>query len=232
MKNYVFNCNECGTQNELFRFICKKCGNTFHNKIANIEFTSVLPKLIETPRNGFEEIIQAENKNFMWIALSLFSIKLLINIHLLFPVEVYGNIFNLFQQLILSLLIAAVVAVTFAFAIKKVNAKRIEIRIRDLLAVISYSQIPFLFGLIILFPLEIVLFGEFLFSRNPSPFFVKPTFAYLFSALEIAILFWHLTIMNIGLSFFGNNKTIMFSVSLLYLIMTHLLLFTILFFAR
>lgn len=232
MNGYIFNCNKCGSQNELFRFICKKCGHTFHNKIANIEFTSALTKLIESPRSGFEEIIQAENKNFIWIVFSIFSIKLLINIHLLFPVEVYGNIFNLFQQMVLSLLVAVFLAFTFAIVIKKVTAKKVEIRIRDLLAVISYSQFPLLFGLIILFPLEIVLFGEFLFSRNPSPFFVRPTFAYLFSVFEVAILFWQLTIMSIGLNLLGNNKTAMITFSLLYLIMTHLLLFAILFFAR
>lgn len=216
----------------MFRFICKKCGNTFHNKIPNIEFTSVFTKLIESPRSGFEEIIQAENKNFIWIVLSLFSIKLLINVHLLFPAEIYGNIFNLFQLVILSLFAAVILAFVLAVVIKKSTVPKVEIRIKDLLAVISYSQIPWLFGLIILFPLEIVLFGKFLFSRNPSPFFVKPTFAYLFSVLEFAILLWQFTIMNIGISFFVNNRTMMISFSLLYFISTHLLLFAILYFAR
>ena len=58
----------------------------------------------------------------------------------------------------------------------------IPLRFKDTFALIIYSQIPYLFGLIILFPLELVIFGDYLFSKNPSPFTIKGTLAYLFLA--------------------------------------------------
>ncbi|MCW9065325.1 MAG: hypothetical protein OQJ78_03440, partial [Ignavibacteriaceae bacterium] len=44
--------------------------------------------------------------------------------------------------------------------------------------------------LIILFALELVIFGDYLFSKNPTPFTIKGTLSYLFLALEIAIVLW------------------------------------------
>lgn len=225
MSGYIFSCESCNSENELFRFSCKICGNTFHNKIANIDFTSAFVKLIEAPSSGFREIIQAENKNFIWVILLIASIKILINLHLIFPLQIEATNFSLFQQLVLSFLIIVALSLLLSFAIKNFFAKKYTIRFNDLLAVTAYSQLVYIITLAVFFPLEIVLFGEFLFSRNPSPFFVKETFAYLFSSLELIAIAWQIVLMTIGIKIFVGNKTTAALIAILFLVAVHSILY-------
>jgi hypothetical protein len=66
----------------------------------------------------------------------------------------------------------------------------IFLRFKDSLSLIIYSQIPLIFGLIILFTLELVIFGDYLFSINPTPFTIKGDIAYLFFILEWGTIIW------------------------------------------
>jgi uncharacterized protein with PQ loop repeat len=68
----------------------------------------------------------------------------------------------------------------------------VNIRIKDTFALIIYSQIPFLFGLFILFPLELVILGDYLFSMNPTPFIIKGSIAYFFISIEIGLVIWNI----------------------------------------
>jgi hypothetical protein len=84
-------------------------------------------------------------------------------------------------------------------------------RFKDNLAVIIYSQMPIIFALIILFPLEIVIFGEYLFSTNPSPFQIKSTIAYVFFSVEILLFLWSFFLTFAA--FYVSSKNIVLSTS-------------------
>jgi len=90
------------------------------------------------------------------------------------------------------------------------KAYNIYLRFKDTLALIIYSQIPYLFGLIILFSLELVIFGDYLFSKNPTPFTIKSTLSYLFLALEFAIALWSFFL--IFKAFLTQSNNLIFSI--------------------
>ena len=67
---------------------------------------------------------------------------------------------------------------------------KIYLRFKDTFALLVYSQIPLVFSFIILFTLELVVLGDYIFSLNPNPFVVKGIIAYLFLALELSTIIW------------------------------------------
>jgi hypothetical protein len=87
----------------------------------------------------------------------------------------------------------------------------ISLRFKDTFALIVYSQVPFVFGLVVLFILEIVIFGDYLFSLNPNPFVIKGVIAYLFLSLEFGIFFW--SIFLVFKAFYAQSQHFSFSLA-------------------
>ena len=81
---------------------------------------------------------------------------------------------------------------------------------KDTFSLLVYSQIPYLFGLVILFTLELVIFGDYLFSKNPTPFTIKGSISYLFFTLEIAIVIW--SILLVLKAFQAQTHHLLFSI--------------------
>jgi hypothetical protein len=85
----------------------------------------------------------------------------------------------------------------------------INIRYKDTLALIIFSQIPFLFGLLVLFPLELVIFGDYLFSLNPTPFTIKGSITYFILMIEIGLVIW--SIFLVFKAFIAQSQQLFFS---------------------
>jgi len=91
------------------------------------------------------------------------------------------------------------------------NLNDIFIRFKDTFALIIYSQIPLIFGLVILFTLELVIFGDYLFSINPTPLIIKGSIAFLFLALEIGVIIW--SIFLVYKAFHSQSQKLSFSLT-------------------
>jgi len=89
------------------------------------------------------------------------------------------------------------------------KSNEINLRFKDTLALIIYSQIPLLLGLFALFPLELVFFGDYLFSMNPTPFVIKGSIGYLFFVLEIGLILW--SIFLVIKAFISQSQQMFFS---------------------
>jgi hypothetical protein len=192
MKNSV-TCPNCNSENPFYNSICSSCRFYLRDRIYNIDFWTILSSLIETPAKALRTIIFSEHKNFILFILFFVSIKYLINARFIAMLSVgeFQSTIGLQLSYLIVLGITLIYFIIFSL-LHKLSSKRNEVNIRfkDTLALIIYSQIPFLFGLIILFPLELVIFGDYLFSLNPTPFIIKGTIAYLFLVVEIGLVVW------------------------------------------
>ncbi|MEJ2241767.1 MAG: YIP1 family protein [Candidatus Bathyarchaeota archaeon] len=163
------------------------------DKVYNLDFWSLIGLIIESPTKAFRQIIFAEHKNLVFLILILVSLKYLINIRFISMISI-GD-FQSSVGLQISYLIVLGVTISFFLIfvylynlIGRLN--KIYLRFKDTFALLVYSQIPLVFALIILFTLELVILGDYLFSLNPNPFVVKGIIAYLFLALEIGTIAW------------------------------------------
>jgi hypothetical protein len=149
--------------------------------------------LIESPVKAFNRIIQSEHKNFIILIALLFTIRAFVDARFL-SILLSGES-TLRPGLIPALLISAgagylvIWIYTFIlFFVSKLSG--LKSRLRDNNAVLIYSLLPYTFALIILFPIELITFGQYLFSNNPSPFMLKPTIAYALLAFEGLLIVW------------------------------------------
>ncbi len=162
-------------------------------RVYNIDLWKTIGLLVESPKKAFTEIVYSEHKNFITFIFLLVAAKLLVDIR--FVAQLILGEFKTTTSLIFSYLIVVGVIASFiliySFVIKLVlQWYKIETRFRDNLSVLIYSLIPHVFGIFFLFLLELVVFGDYLFSVNPNPFVIKGLIAYLFLGAEILIILW------------------------------------------
>jgi hypothetical protein len=227
MKNSTV-CNNCKTENPFYETICKNCKSYLRDKVYNIDLSRVLARLIETPANGFKLIIFSEHKNFVTFLIFLLVLKLEID-------SIFISLFfthrNAYADNFIGIFAALLILITLLFFLFSYilnilnNAFGYVTRTKDNFSILIYSFVPCIFALAVLFPVELVLFGEYLFSANPSPFDLKEFAAYSLLILEILIVFW-----SLFLTIMANYaQTKNFFYSLIISIIFHSLLFFMLY---
>ncbi len=192
MKNSII-CSNCKTENPFYNFICSNCRIYLRDRVYNIDLWSIIGSIIESPTKAFKTIILSEHKNFISFILLLVVFKHLINVRFISMLslgDIQSTIGLQFSYLILLGIILTYFLLFSFIYISLSGIFEFYLRFKDTFALLIYSQVPYLFGLIILFTLELVIFGDYLFSKNPTPFTIKSTLSYLFFGLEIASVVW------------------------------------------
>ncbi len=201
-------CPACGVENPFYNRTCFSCSNYLRDRVVNIDFWSTIGLLAENPMRAFKNIIYAEHKNFNLFLIPLIVINFLI-ISRLISARIVTNL-EPSTGLIISFLILLGVIVTFYLLFSVITNLVFKnlgyvTRFKDNLAIIVYSNLLLVFGLIVLFPLEIVIFGDYLFSVNPTPFQIKATIGYFFFGVELIIILW--TVFLLFVAFYTSTKS-------------------------
>lgn len=211
MKN-VIACKNCGFENPFQLLICRNCNSFLRDKIFNLDFWKIIALLIYSPVRAFSLIIYSQHKNYVIPINILISIKFLINS--IFILMALGKEADFKHSLFLMISVAgvSVIVINFLYALLLKMVGRIFgliTRYKDYFAVITYSQVFYIFALMILFPIELVLFGEYLFRLNPSPFEIKSTLAYTLLVFEMLVIIWSLLLLVTG--FYVQSRNILYS---------------------
>ncbi len=212
-------CKNCGASNPSFQLICSNCNSFMRERIFNIDLWQIIGLILENPQEAFRRIVNAEHKNFIFLIISIVSGKLLIDTMFIALTISKEDIF--FSGLLIKYLIifAALLFLLLLFAalLKIINKYfQYETRIKDNFALLAYSLIPHVFGLVIIFVIEIIVFGGDLFSNNPSPFSLKEFLAYALLSFEILLIGWSIFISIASLFFQTRNKIYSFIVGVVF----------------
>lgn len=207
MKNTVV-CKNCASENPFYGLICNKCKSYLRERVYNIDLWKTISLLIESPSKAFKLIIFSEHKNFLVLALILISGKMLVNIILMntFFFERNSYPYNYFANYIFTIIFTSLLILLFA-ALISYTSKLIKTstKLADNISVITYSFVPYIFGFLILLPIELILFGEYLFYSDPSPFDIKETLAYTLLAFEGLVFVWSVFLTFIGIKVQTDN---------------------------
>jgi hypothetical protein len=192
MKNRI-TCSNCSAENPPYAYTCKNCNSFLRERVFNIDLWKVIGLLIENPKKAMEMIVFSEHKNFIIFLLIIIAVKLLVNTRFISLISL-GS-FNPSTSLYLSYLIVfgilVVYLILFSICFTSINKLlQITTRFTDNFALLTYSLLPNVFGIIFLFIIELVVFGEYLFSINPTPFVIKGITAYIFAGAEILLIIW------------------------------------------
>jgi hypothetical protein len=223
--HHFTNCSSCGTVNSRHRHICSNCKAYLRERIVNIDLWDTVLGLLESPVKTYNNIIFAENKNFLILFLLFITLKLIIISKFISILTLYRETtISSFILLALSILTILLIIISlFSWLLQIIlKKKHIDIRFKDNFSIITFSLFPLIASLFFLFPFEIMLYGDYLFLLSPSPFDIKPLPAYIFFSLEILFILYsmvhtYLAIYTQSLSkIFPIFFTLLFYLSLYY----------------
>jgi len=192
MKN-VLVCNNCKKENPFYSMICSNCNSFLRSKIPNIDLWETISKLIETPIQAFNRIIQAENKNFVVTLMILVCVKLSLATMIIYNAFYNSNGVQItfFNSFLLGGVPSIILLLFFSLMITYSNKFfGIENRFKDNFAIYIFSFIPMIGGLVVLIPIQFALFGEYWFTFNPSPLLMKPTPSLILLIIEGLLFLW------------------------------------------
>lgn len=186
-------CKKCSHINPPYKNICTECKSYLRERVVNIDLWNTILLIMEEPAKAFRQIIFAEHKNFIIFLTFFISLKNLIIARFFSVPElgVNGVSASLVFSLILVILITTVLTASFSFIQNILYTKKdVTLRFQDLYAVNVYSFVPYLFGLIFIFPVELVVLGGDIFSNNPYSYQIKPLISYILIGIELITIIW------------------------------------------
>lgn len=213
-------CKKCNYVNPAYKSICEECKSYLRERVVNIDLWDTIRLLFEEPTKAFKQIIFAEHKNFILFIFFFITIKNLI-ITRFFSVPVLG-INGVRTSLLLSLGLMILVSVSLLFLFSYLlkifyGTKKIELRFKDIYAINVYSFIPYLFGLVFIFPVELIVLGGDIFSNNPFAFQIKPLITYILAGFELITIVWSFYLIQKSIYNISGNRllSIIFTFSFL-----------------
>ena len=195
-------CQVCHTENNHLAITCKTCRGFLQARIENLDLFRVAWNVIERPRRAFHLVAVAQHKNY---SLLLASIAGMAFVFFFFWVIKAGE----YSESLINILAAGavtgppiglVVVLLYATCSKVVSRfSGVGVSLWQLYAVASYSLVPVVISAILVLPIELMTFGIFFFTKNPSPYLLKPVSYGVMLALDGAFGMWSLCLLTIGM---------------------------------
>lgn len=188
-------CSLCHAVNDHLAVVCTSCGSFLQARIENLDLFLTAWRVLERPAQAFRTIAIARHKNyvvmisaFCGFAFTFFGFWLL---------KAGDHTDSLINFLGAGLAVGPAVGIAVMILVAMIlyvvlRVSRTKARFRDVFAVGAYSLVPIALSVILILPIEIMTFGLYYFTTNPSPAMLKPVSYYLLSGLDAAFAIWSL----------------------------------------
>ncbi|RJP59354.1 MAG: hypothetical protein C4543_06800 [Ignavibacteriales bacterium] len=229
MKNVQL-CPNCNAENPIYKYSCTSCKAFLRARVVNIDLWQTIAALIESPKETFKKIIEAEHKNFVIFLNVLVGIKLFLISVILHSFAEINSVKTdfFFINLLVIIGVSFVVLSLFSYLLTKINSLfSLLNRFRDNYSILIYSFLPLLMSLVILSPVHYALFGPYWFTYNPPPYIVKETEAYILLFIEGLLVVWGLFLVISGVHAQTNNKLYSIAVGCIFYVLLAALLYYI-----
>ncbi len=197
----VIVCPICGIQNDDNATICSQCKAFLQAKVDTLDFFSTMWGMIESPVATLKKVALSRSKNYVSVLCAASGLMLV------FGYVWFHNIGNSLEGLLsilgLGMLLGPFVGFVFMTSLamlvtgfsKAFGGKRAY---RNTFAVLSYSATPLVFAFVILFPVEIAVFGQYFFGSNPHPMVIRPDLYIILVGLNALASAWTITLAIAG----------------------------------
>ncbi|HZY09578.1 MAG TPA: YIP1 family protein [Bacteroidota bacterium] len=208
-------CSICHSENHHLAIVCTSCGSFLQTKIDNLDLFTTIGTIIENPRKAFHKIAIAQHKNYMVFLSAIFGIGLIFFIYWLINIgEYFDKLLNILASGFFTGPFVGIITVVFFSVILVIIARilKIRVKLRNTMAVIAYALIPIVLSVILVLPIEILTFGTFFFTKNPSPLLLKPASYIVLLGLDGMFIMWSFILLTIGAKvlFEANWQTVSF----------------------
>ena len=210
-------CPICNAENSHLAVICTSCGSFIQSKVDNLDLFATVWQLLESPKSAFRRIAIAEHKNYTVFLSAMMGIGLAFL--LMWLLKIGNGDIPLLNILIVGFVfgpfigISSLLILTF---VQKIVAGFLQLKakFRNTRAIVAYAAVPIVFSVIIILPIEILTFGKYFFSSNPSPYVIKPFSYTVLLTLDGFCIVWSLALYFLGTKVLYNcGPTVAFLVS-------------------
>lgn len=203
-------CPICHCENSHLAVICTSCGSFVQSKVDNLDLFATVWRLIESPATAFHRIAIALHKNYTMLLACILGIGLAFA--LMWMLNVGNTGLSLLNLLVVGFLVGPILgffSLMMLASVQKTVARlfRLQTTYRNAMAVISFASVPVAFSVIFVLPIEILTFGKYFFSTNPSPFLLKPISYVLLLVLDGICVVWTVMLYVIGIKVLYNINT-------------------------
>jgi len=207
-------CTVCGTPNDEFAVVCVSCKSFLQTKVDNLNLFETLWALMESPRAAFRRIALARNKNYVIVLSSLLGIA---GVYAVIWLRALGPRFPNLAFLVGAGILAGPPLGIVLVLLLSVLVHRLGRLLggrgtyRNVRAVVAYAAVPVVYSLVIVFPVEIALFGTYFFSNNPPPLVINPAAYVVLLGMDGAALLWSLALLveaTVVVNGFGRGKAL------------------------
>jgi hypothetical protein len=197
----IITCPVCGTKNHHLQVACSSCGGYIQRKIDNLDLFDTAWDVIESPQKAFHSIAVARYKNYAIFLSCVAGIGLAFTVFWLVKAGDYTDqlISILGAGLALGPVLGlATVLIGSGITRAMVAFSKLEATYRNLFAISAYSMLPVVISVFTILPIELMSYGLYMFTANPSPYLLHP-----FSFIMILILDGTCAVWTIALYFIG-----------------------------
>ncbi len=197
----MIRCTVCQTENDEYATTCIRCRGFLQNRILNLDFFQTAWSVIESPRKAFHDVTLAEHKNYSLVLFSLLGISLSFTGFWYYRAgERFDSLLTLIVWgilggVVLGLVLAPLISLVHFVAARILRGKS---GYRNSLGVVAYSLTPVVLSLIFILPVELLTFGIYLFTSNPSPYTIKPASFVTLVGFDILVGLWAIQLAVLG----------------------------------
>ena len=165
--------------------------------------------IIERPFRGFRTIALAHHKNYAVSLSAISGIGLTFSVFWVIKAGEYAEslVHLLTAGIVSGFPVGMIIVLLMSLSITAVaRALGTYVRIRDAYSIVAYSLVPIILTVLLLLPIEVLTFGLFFFTRNPSPYLLKPLSYIVLIGLDGAFTLWSLMLLLIGITVLLDGK--------------------------
>jgi hypothetical protein len=189
----MIRCTVCGEENDDLLVVCVRCRSFLQSKVDTLDLFHTVWSLMYAPGSAFRRIVLSRNKNYSLLLSSLLGIALV------YAVAWFKNLGhtlpNLFGLLAAGFVAGPLVGLLFVFLFslimvwlgKALGGKGVR---RNMFAVVAYASFPIVLTLVFVFPIEVAIFGAYLFDNNPPPLVINPVAYVTLLGLDALGVIW------------------------------------------
>ncbi len=186
-------CSVCRAENDDLAIVCPACKSFLQTRVDTLDLFGTVWQLIDSPRPAFKRIVLSQHKNYLILLSSLLGISIVYSV---IWFERLGDTFaNVLTLVGAGLLIGPIVGILFVlafafFSVRTTKALGGKATLKNMSAVVAYSSVPIILSLVLVFPVEIAVFGLDFFGNNPPPMVIKPVVYVALLSMDFLAVGW------------------------------------------
>ncbi len=189
----MLTCPVCGHANDDLAVVCVSCKGYLQAKVDTLDLFSTIWGLLEAPGKTMHRIVIARHKNYAVMLSSLFGMALVFAVMRYLSLgRVLGGLGGSLAAGVVAGPVAGLLTVVLIALVIRLVSRLLggHATLREAMPMVAFAMVPLVISLVVVFPIEIAVFGQYLFDNNPPPLVINPPAFVGLAALDVLAALW------------------------------------------